>query len=155
MMIHWKISFSLQFWKIHLEFRKRSLAWSRLIKMLSKGTSQWVYVWQLITDNSGRNRSDKLRSKADTTTLGMFKGMVTSGGECRNCHDKFFSVLKSDSYPTRHPLPEVTHASHFSDSSPPPSTLSVSAIVSSPGTTEPLPLRSLEEGSPVMPRLKI
>jgi len=123
--------------------------------MLSKGTSQWVYVWQLITDNSGRNMSDKLRSKADTTTLGMFKGMVTSGGECRNCHDKFFSVLKSDSYPTRHPLPEVTHASHFSDSSPPPSTLSVSAIVSSPGTTEPLPLRSLEEGSPVMPRLNL
>merc|ERR1719500_530192 len=74
--------------------------------------------------------------------------MVTSGGECRNCHD-------SDSYPTRHPLPEVTHASHFSDSSPPPSTLSVSAIVSSPGTTDPLLLISLEEGSPVMPRLSL
>ena len=51
-------------------------------------------------------------------------------------------------------LSEVTQDSHFSTSSLPPSTESVSAKESSPGATEPRPFRRREDGRPPMPLLQ-
>lgn len=51
-------------------------------------------------------------------------------------------------------LSEVTQDSHFSTSSLPPSTESVSAKESSPGATEPRPFRRREDGRPPIPLLQ-